>query len=419
MNASELTTISAEELKPVHLPGAIIPAPPEDSDTSIMRIEIGPAHPAMHGIVRLTTYLDGEQIVGMVPEIGYLHRGFEKESENSKWIQIIPYTDRLNYVSPVLNNIGYSMAVEKLFGVKIPRRAQFARVIMGEISRITDHLTCLAACAIEVGGFTFFLWFIKAREYLYELLEQVTGGRVTINWTRFGGNSTDFPDGFLKEVEIRLEKVREVIEEGDQLVTRNKIFIDRMKNIGVLSKEKAISYGFTGPLLRACGVPYDIRRADPHLVYDELDFEIPIGEVGDSYDRFLVRMEEMRQSISIIEQAIDKIPYGPVMTRERYLGYPDKKEVYGSIEGLIDHFKMVMEGHHPPAGEVYQPIEGGNGELGFYLVSDGSGDPVKCRVRPPCFNYVQAMPELALGHYVADIIAIFGSINMIGGELDR
>ena len=391
----------------------------EDFSASVMIIEIGPAHPAMHGIVRFTTHLDGELIVGMDTEIGYLHRGFEKESENSKWIQVIPYTDRLNYVSPLLNNIGYSMAVEKLYGIEAPRRAEFTRVIMGEISRITDHLTCLGAAAMEIGAFTFFLWFIKAREYLWELVEEMTGARLTTNWTRFGGNSTDLPHGFLKELADRLAKLKDIIEECDKLLTRNKIFIDRVKDIGSFSKEDALSYGFTGPLLRACGIPYDVRRADSYSVYDELDFEIPVGSTGDCFDRFLVRMEEIRQSINIIEQAADKIPEGPFMTDERMLHYPDKKDVYANIEGLIDHFKLVMEGHQPPAGEIYMPIEGGNGEIGFYLVSDGSGDPVRVRLRPPCFNFVAAMPAMTIGHYVADIVPIFGSVNMIGGELDR
>ena len=234
----------------------------EDFSASVMSIEIGPAHPAMHGIVRFTTHLDGELIVGMDPEIGYLHRGFEKESENSKWIQVIPYTDRLNYVSPLLNNIGYSMAVEKLYGIQAPPRAEFTRVIMGEISRITDHLTCLGAVAMEIGAFTFFLWFIKAREYLWELVEEMTGARLTTNWTRFGGNHSDLPDGFLGDLGDRLAKLKEVLTECDKLLTRNKIFIDRVKDVGAISKEDALSFGFTGPLLRACGIPYDVRRAD-------------------------------------------------------------------------------------------------------------------------------------------------------------
>ncbi|MEE8395939.1 MAG: NADH-quinone oxidoreductase subunit D [bacterium] len=384
-----------------------------------MVIEIGPSHPATHGIVRFTAELDGEVVVSMKPEIGYLHRGFEKEAESSTYIQVIPYTDRLNYVSPLINNVGYSMAVEKLFDLEIPRRAEFTRVIMMELSRITDHLTCNGATAMEVGAMTVFLWFIKAREYLWELVEEVTGARLTTNWTRIGGNANDLPDGFLAMLEERLIKVEAVIDEGEKLVVKNKIFIDRTKEVGILSKERAIEYAFSGPMLRACGVPYDLRREDPYSVYPELDFEIPVGSVGDCYDRFLVRMEEIRQSISIVRQAADKLPPGDFLSHDRRVYLPDKEKVYGSIEGLIDHFKIVMEGPKPPPGEAYAAVEGGNGEVGFYLVSDGSGHPVKCRVRPPCFNYVQAMEEMTVGHYVADIVPIFGSINMIGGELER
>ena len=392
---------------------------PPDFGAEPMHIEVGPSHPAMHGITRFTCELDGEVIVKMVADIGYLHRGFEKECEATNYIKIIPYTDRLNYVSPLINNVGYSMTVEKLFQVEPPRRAQYNRVIMCEISRITDHLTCNGATAMEMGAMTVFLWYLKAREYLWELVEEVTGARLTTCWTRIGGNANDLPDGFLTMLEERLEKVELAVKEGEALIIKNKIFIDRVKNVGILSKERAIEHAFTGPMLRACGVPYDVRRADPYLVYDELDFEIPVGTVGDCFDRFLVRQEELRQSIHIIRQAVEKLPPGDFHCRDRRVWMPDKYEVFNSIEGLIDHFKIVMDGPEPPPGEAYSAVEGGNGEVGFYIVSDGSGNPVKCRVRPPCFNFVAAMPEMTEGHYVADIVPIFGSINMIGGELER
>jgi NADH-quinone oxidoreductase subunit D len=392
---------------------------PLDFGAEPMLIEVGPSHPATHGITRFTCRLDGEVILEMIPHIGYLHRGFEKEAEYATYHQIIPYTDRLNYVSPLINNVGYALAAEKLFGVQAPPRAQFARVIMSEVSRITDHLTCNAATAMEVGAMTVFLWFVKAREYLWEMVEEVTGARLTTAWTRVGGNANDFPDGFLPALEERLVKVEAVLKEGETLIMRNKIFLDRLKDIGILSRERAIAHGFTGPMLRATGEPYDVRRADPYLVYDQLDFEIPVGTVGDCFDRFTVRMEEMRQSMVILRQACDKLPPGDFHCRDRRVWMPDKYEVFNSIEGLIDHFKIVMEGPKPPPGEAYQAVEGGNGELGFYLVSDGSGKPVKCRVRPPCLNFVAAMPEMTVGHYVADIVPIFGSINMIGGELER
>lgn len=392
---------------------------PLDFHAEPMWIEVGPSHPAMHGITRFHVELDGEVILKMEPDIGYLHRGFEKEAEAATWHQIVPYTDRLNYVSPLINNVGYAMAVEKLFQVEVPRRAQFTRVIMSEVSRICDHLTCNGATAMEVGAMTVFLWFVKAREFLWECVEEVTGARLTTNWTRIGGNANDLPDGFLAMLEDRLQKVEETIREGERLILRNKIFIDRLKDVGIMPRERAIEWGFTGPMLRASGEPYDLRRADPYLVYDELDFEIPVGTVGDCFDRFLVRMEEIRQSIAIIRQAGDKLPPGDFHCRDRRVWMPDKYEVYNSIEGLIDHFKIIMEGPCPPPGEAYQAVEGGNGELGFYVVSDGTGRPVKCRVRPPCLNFVAAMPELTVGHYIADIVPIFGSINMIGGELER
>ena len=384
-----------------------------------MEIEVGPSHPAMHGITRFRCEVDGEVIISMEADIGYLHRGFEKEAESSTYLQVIPYTDRLNYVSPLINNVGYSIAAEKLFGIEVPRRAEFTRVIMMEISRITDHLTCNGATAMEVGAMSMFLWYVKAREYLWECVEEMTGARLTTNWTRIGGNANDVPDGFLPMLEDRLQKVSDVLDEGEKLVVKNKIFIDRLKDVGILSKERCLAHAFSGPMARAAGIAYDVRRSDPYSVYDELDFEIPLGTVGDCYDRYLVRQAEMRQSMRIIRQAIDMLPPGEFMSYDRRASLPRKHEVYGSIEGLIDHFKIVMDGPKPPPGEAYVAVEGGNGELGFYLVSDGSGRPVKCRVRPPCFNYVAAMEEMTVGHYIADIVPIFGSINMIGGELER
>lgn len=389
-------------------------------DEELMQIELGPSHPAMHGIAHFTAKLDGERIVSLDTEIGYLHRGFEKQAENGRYVQVLPYTDRLNYCSAIINNCGYSMAVEKLFGIEVPKRAEYARVIMSEVSRISDHLTCLGAAAMELGAFTFFLWFIKAREYLWELIEDFTGARLTTSWTRFGGNANDFPEGFLAKLTIRLEQLREVLTEADQLLNKNKIFIDRLKGIGIMPTDRAISYGFSGPMLRACGVEHDLRISDGgYSAYPDFDFAIPVGTVGDCYDRFFVRRQEIEESICIIEQARDKLPQGDFQNRDRRVGLPEKNEVFGNIEGLIDHFKIIMEGHCPPKGEVYAAVEGANGELGFYVVSDGTGTPVKVRCRPPCFNFVAAMAEMCTGAYLADMIPTFGSINMIGGEMDR
>lgn len=434
-----------------------------------MMLNIGPSHPAMHGIVRIVTELDGEIITSSDVEIGYLHRAFEKHSEQMGYLQVIPYTDRLNYVSPLINNDGYCLAVEKLFGLEITERAKYIRVIMDEISRVTDHLTCVGATAMELGAFTAFLYMIKAREELYQLVEEVTGARLTISYTRPGGVKGDLPEDFEKKMRKIIKQTRDVAEEVHALSTKNRIFVDRLKDTGIISKEDALSYGITGPFLRSTGVDLDTRRATPYHIYDKLDFEIPVGEVGDNYDRYLCRMEEIEQSLLIIEQCFEKMPKGGVlvdmegnevpaeqMVDEAKMGrtlggcsklaaleptlegnnpsvrpepegsnrramLPRKEETYNSIEGLMNHFKMVMDGHgiRPPKGEVYQAVEGANGELGFYVVSDGTGSPYRVRVRPPCFVIMAALPLLINGGTVADIIPTFGSVNMIGGELDR
>lgn len=439
------------------------------SETRSMLLNIGPAHPAMHGIVRIITELDGEIIVGAEVEIGYLHRAFEKMCEQGPYNNAIPYTDRLNYVSPLINNIAYCLSVEKLMGLQITERCQYIRVIMSEISRITDHLTCVAATAMEMGAFSVFLYMIKARELLYELIDDVTGARLTISYARVGGLKADLPDGFEEKTLKFIPEIRGILKEVEGLLNKNRIFIDRVKDIGTISKKDAIAYGITGPFLRSTGVAYDVRKARPYLVYKELEFDVPVGEHGDNLDRYYVRMEEMYQSMRIIEQAIVKMPKGPVsvdaqgnavpaalMVDEAKMGltqdfksktvnadptlqgsagasheivYSDNKRValpakentYGNIEGLMNHFKLVMHGHglKPSKGEAYVPVEGANGELGFYVVSDGSDRPYRVRVRPPCFPIVAALPILLVGEQVADIIPTFGSVNMIGGELDR
>ncbi len=434
-----------------------------------MLLNVGPSHPAMHGIVRIVAELDGETIVGSDVEIGYLHRCFEKHSEQSGYLQVIPYTDRLNYVSPLINNTGYCMAVEKLFGLKVPERSQYIRVIMSEISRITDHQTCVGASAMEMGAFTAFLYLIKAREILYRIIEQVTGARITISYMRIGGVKSDLPPAFADNMRAAIREIRKIHAEVDKLLTRNRIFVDRLVDIGMLTREVALGYGITGPFLRSCGIDYDVRRANPYLVYDRFDFEIPVGENGDNYDRYLCRMEEMEQSMRIIEQALDQMSAGPVLvnmeghvieaqemideakmgrtsglknqtaaveptlegahrkdyaaleTENKKAALPPKEATYSSIEGLMHHFKMIMDGHgiRPPKGEAYQAVEGGNGELGFYVVSDGTGTPYRVRVRPPCFVIMAALPHLINGSTLADVVPTFGSVNMIGGELDR
>ncbi len=443
---------------------------PQPEATQNLLVNIGPSHPAMHGVIRIFAELDGETVVKTDVEIGYLHRGFEKHCEAGPYNNAMPYTDRLNYVSPLINNFAYCSAVEKLLGLQVTERCQYVRVIMSEISRITDHLTSIGASAMELGAFTVFLYMIKAREFLWDVIEAVTGARLTVSYGRIGGVKADLPPDFEAGVRTAFRETRTVLDEVHGLLTGNRIFMDRMKGIGVLSKEEAVSYAITGPLLRACGVPFDVRRATPYWVYDRLDFEIPIGEMGDNYDRYLVRMAEMEQSMRIVEQALARMPAGPVNidfggrplptpaeyvdrgklgktdgllltplrlspnlrgqerpshdavnAPDRRVVLPAKETTYGSIEGLMNHFMLIMEGFgiRPPRGEAYFAVEGANGELGFYVVSDGTDRPYRVRCRPPCLPPTAALPRMLEGGMVADIVPTFGSINMIAGELER
>jgi NADH-quinone oxidoreductase subunit D len=442
---------------------------PSGGGTDNLLVNLGPAHPAMHGIIRIVTELDGETVVGAEMEIGYLHRGFEKDCEVGGWNNAIPYTDRLNYVSPLINNFGYCSVVEKLLGIDVTDRCKYIRTIMSEISRICDHLTCVGASAMELGAFTVFLYMIKAREFLWELVEDVTGARLTISYGRVGGVKADLPAGFDLKVKQAFGEVRDVLDEVHTLITGNRIFMDRMVGVGALSAERSIAWGITGPLLRAAGVGLDLRRAQPYWAYDRVQFEVPVGKNGDNFDRYLVRMHEMEQSMRIAEQALDGLPGGSIQVdwegraidpaayvdrgkqgkteglllvpitlspnlqgqgreAQKRVNAPDKRVVlppketaYGSIEGLMNHFMLVMEGYgiRPPAGEAYFPCEGANGELGFYVVSDGGDRPYRVRCRPPCLPPVAAIPEMIEGEMIADIVPTFGSVNMIGGELDR
>lgn len=441
----------------------------KELETKTMLLNVGPAHPAMHGVVQIKVQLDGETVRNADIEIGYLHRAFEKECENSTYTQCFPYTDRLNYVSPLINNFAFSAAVEQLMGLEPPPRCNYIRIIMSEISRITDHLTCIGASAMELGAVSAFLYMIKAREWLYELIENVTGARLTISYARIGGVKADLPEEFIEQCSTALEKTEEVIEEIDSLLTGNRIFYDRMRGIGIISQEQARSYGITGPFLRSTGIDYDVRKAFPYFGYECFDFDVPVGKNGDNYDRYLVRMEEMRQSIRIIKQALTSIPEGPTnvdsegevidpdlmsdlgkvgktsgllnnnvlieptlegsekryhdrlyaATKEAWL--PPKEKVYASIEALMNHFKVIMLGHgvRPTKGEVYFPVEGANGELGFYIISDGTDRPWRVRCHPPCFPIMAALEHIVVGDQLSDIVPTFGSVNMIAGELDR
>lgn len=385
-----------------------------------MRLNMGPSHPAMHGTVRMVVELSGETIDKVDVQIGYLHRGFEKMCERGTWAQVFPYADRLNYVSPMLNNVGYALAVEKLCGIAVPDRCQWYRMGLGELARISDHLTCTGAMAMELGAFTPFLWFIKARDMIWDILEEETGARLTHSFGRIGGMAAPPTPKFKEMIRVTMVKVLGILEEGEKMLLKNRIFIDRLENVGVISQEDAISLGWTGPCLRATGVSYDARKAHPYLKYDEVDFEVPVGQRGDTMDRFLVRLAEIRQSAKILEQVCQRMADdGPVNVDDPRVIYPPKSEVYTTIEATIQHFKLVMEGAKVPKGEVYSYTEGGNGELGFYLVSDGSGTPYRVRIRPPCFSIVGGVAQLIEGGMLSDVVPIFGSVNMIGGECDH
>jgi NADH-quinone oxidoreductase subunit D len=385
-----------------------------------MRLNMGPSHPAMHGTIRMVIDLDGENLINLDVQPGYLHRGFEKSCERGTWAQVFPYADRLNYVSPMLNNVGWSLAVEKLLGIEVPERCQYYRVILGELARISDHFTCNGASAMELGAFTPFLWLLKVRDWVWDVLERETGARMTHSFGRIGGMAAPPTTNFKDDVLRLIPEIHKVVKETEIMLLRNRIFLDRMQGVGVLTKEQALSYGVTGPMARSTGIAYDVRKDHPYLVYDRFDFDVPVGEDGDNWDRFMVRLEEIRQSVRIIEQAIEQMPDdGPVNVDDPRIVFPEKDDVYTTIEATIAHFKLVMEGLRTPKGEVYSFTEGGNGELGFHIVSDGSGTPYRVRVRPPCWYNLAAAREMLLGGMIADIIPTFGSVNMIGGECDR
>ncbi|HPC91246.1 MAG TPA: NADH-quinone oxidoreductase subunit D [Myxococcota bacterium] len=382
-------------------------------------VNLGPSHPAMHGTVRLIVALDGETVRDIDVEVGFLHRGFEKMVEAGTWTQAISYTDRLNYVSPLINNVGYVGLVEKMLGIEITERCKYARVFISEISRIADHLTATGAMSMELGGFTPFLWAMQAREEFYFLIEFITGARVTTSYTRVGGLRWDLPEGWQERYFAAEKTLLRLMADIEALLTRNRIFIDRCNDVGVISGEEALAWGFTGPCLRASGVDWDLRKHAPYLVYDRLDFDVVIGHKGDNYDRYLVRLEEIRQSVKIIRQVIRDIPDGPVNIDDYRIILPPKDDVYNSIEGMIAHFELIMKGIQVPPGEAYYAVEGGNGEVGFYAVSDGSGYPYRLHVRPPCFALMQGLRDMTIGGLLADIIPTFDTINMIGGEIDR
>lgn len=393
----------------------------KDLGTERMILNMGPQHPATHGTLRIVLELDGERVVDATPHIGYLHTGFEKLGEHMTYNQFITLTDRMNYVSALSNNVGFALAVEQLLGVEVPKRSQYIRVILAELSRIADHMVWLGTHAMDIGAFTVFLYAFEQREKIYNIFESVTGARLTTSYTRIGGVARDVPEGFEAQVSEFVRAFRPALEEMESLLTGNRIWMDRTKGIGVLSGEDAVSYGWTGPCLRASGVEWDVRKVEPYSSYDDFEFDVPVGDNGDVYDRYLVRLEELRQSVRIIEQAIGRFPGGDVNVDDAKVILAGKEKVYGTIEGLIHHFKLIMSGHgiSVPKGEIYSSTEAPNGELGFFIVSDGGDTPYRVRVRPPSLVNYQAFPDLVRGLLVSDVIAVLGSLNIIAGELDR
>ena len=386
-----------------------------------MVLNMGPSHPSTHGVLRIVLELDGEIITKAAPEVGYLHRGDEKIAENMTYTQFIPYTDRLDYLAPLANNVAYVLAVEKLLGIQkdLPPRCQFIRVICSELARISSHLLGVGCYAMDVGAMTVFLHTFTEREKVHNLCESLTGARFTTSYTRIGGLSRDLPPGWMEQCRKFCNEVVVNIDETETLLTRNRIFVDRTQGVGVISGEQAVEYGLTGPNLRGSGIDYDLRKAQPYLVYDQLDFEVPLGSAGDSYDRYLVRIEEMRQSVRLIHQCLDKMPGGPVNVQDGKIVLPPKQKVMTRMEELIHHFLNVTQGINAPPGEVYFGHENPKGELGFYINSKGGGTPYRLKIRSPSFVNLSILPVLLPGHMVSDVVTILGSFDFVMGECDR
>ena len=382
-------------------------------------MNFGPQHPAAHGVLRLVLEMDGEVVERADPHIGLLHRGTEKLIEYKTYLQAVPYFDRLDYVSPMCQEHAYALAVEKLLGIVVPPRAQYIRVLFAEITRVLNHLLNVTTFALDVGAITPLLWGFEEREKLMEFYERVSGARLHSAYFRPGGVHQDMPAGLVDDIAAFIAQFPKRIDDLEHLLTENRIFKQRTVNIGVVSRKDALDWGFAGPMLRASGVPWDLRKAEPYDAYEAMDFDIPIGENGDCWDRYLVRMEEMRQSLRIMQQALDRMPGGPVMVNDRKVAPPPRAEMKRSMEALIHHFKLYTEGYHVPAGETYTAVEAPKGEFGVYLVADGSNRPYRCKIRAPDFAFLQGLEFMARGHMLADMVAIIGSMDIVFGSIDR
>jgi NADH-quinone oxidoreductase subunit D len=410
-----LTVDTSGAVMPIDLP----PGAEPDMGSEPMLINIGPQHPATHGVLRLVLELDGETVIRCVPHIGYLHCGFEKIGEYRQYNQIIPWTDREDYLNSMGNNIAYALGAERLFGIDITPRCTVLRVIAMELSRIISHLVWLGTTAVDMGAFTPFLWTFQERETVYNLFESWVGARLTTSASRIGGMAADLPPGWVDGLKGFLRSLPKTLDETDRMLTRNGIWVGRTVGLGVMTGTEAINYGLSGPMLRASGVAYDVRKDFPYLDYDTYDWDIVVGSKGDVYDRYLVRLEEMRQSVRIIEQAIERLPDGPLNVDDPRVILPPKSKATSEMESMIHHFKLVMEGPRPPAGECYVPTESPKGEKGYYMVSDGTSKPVRWRIRPPAFVNLSAIAKMAEGHLLSDVIAINASIDIVMGEIDR
>ena len=391
----------------------------DDALENEMVLNMGPQHPATHGVLRLVLRLDGETVIACVPDLGYLHRGYEKLAENMSYYEFIPHTDRLDYISPMANNVGWVLAVEKLAGIEAPPRAQYIRMMIAELARITSHLVAVGSFAMDVGALTVFLWTLREREKVLDIWDILCGARFTNSYTRIGGVANDAQPEALAKVKWFIDQFEDNLAECEKLINTNRIFIERVDGVGVISKEEALDLGFTGPNIRASGVAYDLRRVQPYLKYNEIDFDIPVYTEGDSLARYFVRLDEMRESTKIVRQVLDKMPQGEVLLNQPKKVLPHKTEIYTKMEGLIHDFMIVNFGINPPPGEIYHAIEGSKGELGFYLVSKGEGHPWKCKIRSPSFNNIQVLPRLLVGQMISDVVAIIGSIDPIMGEADK
>lgn len=390
-----------------------------EKDLTTYELNFGPQHPAAHGVLRLILELDGEVVERADPHIGFLHRGTEKLIEYKTYLQAIPYFDRLDYVAPMCQEHTFALAVERLLGLDVPLRAQYIRVLFAELTRILNHILNITTYALDVGAITPLLWGFEDREKIMNFYERVSGARMHACYFRPGGVQQDLPIGLLEDIHAFIVSYPKAIDDLERLLTDNRIFKQRTVDIGIATKEQAIDWGFTGPMLRASGVAWDLRRMQPYDVYDRMDFDVPIGKHGDCYDRYLVRVSEMRESLKIIKQCILEMPEGPIKTENKKVAPPKREEMKTSMEALIHHFKLYTEGYHVPAGEIYAAVEAPKGEFGVYLVADGSNRPYRCKIRPPSFPFLHAMDFLSRGHMLADVVAILGSMDIVFGEIDR